>query len=129
MENIRGEGLITFLYYEDLEKASDFYKDIMKFEQVMDKDWVKIYKISGNSHVGLVSGERGWHKPGPEKPVMISVMVPDADAWFKYLKEKGIKTNREAPNESDELKMKGFLLWDPEGYVIEILEFYTPYGL
>jgi lactoylglutathione lyase len=123
------EGLITFLYYEDVGKAAEFYRETMGFEQVMDREWVKIFKVSGGAHVGLVNAERGWHKPSEEKPVMLSVMVPDADEWHRRLTSMGARTDLEAPKDSGEIKMRAFRTWDPEGYVIEIVEFKTPYGL
>ncbi|MBW2029237.1 MAG: VOC family protein [Deltaproteobacteria bacterium] len=129
MTNLGCDGLITFLYYEDIEEASVFYRDVMGFENVMDRDWVKIYRISGNAHVGLVTGPRGWHRPSSHKPVMLSIIVSDADKWFESLKSRDVKTDLDAPKKGSEINMKAFRLWDPEGYVIEIVEFITPYGL
>jgi len=125
----QSEGLITFLYYEDVEKAAEFYRETMNFEQVMDREWVKIFKVSGGAHVGLVNAEGGWHKPSEEKPVMLSVMVSDADEWHRRITSMGGRTDLEAPKDGGEIKMRAFRTWDPEGYVIEIVEFKTPYGL
>ena len=119
----RVDGLITFLYYNDLEGAVRFYEDIMGFEKTVDQRWAKIYKAAGEAHVGLVDGSRGYHRPNPTKPVMITVVVDDVDAWFRYLKGKGVKTLSE-PRDHDEIGIRAFLLEDPEGYVIEIQKFY-----
>lgn len=129
MVDLAIEGALTFFYYNKLELASEFYKEIMGFERVMNKDWVKIYRIEGNSHVGLVSGERGSHKPSPTKPVRLQVMVSDADAWFHYLKGEGVEMDRDAPHVGTELNIKAFAVKDPECYTIEICEYTTPYGL
>jgi len=117
------EGLITFLYYEDLEGAARFYEDVMGFKKTVDQRWAKIYNAAGEAHVGLVDGSRGYHRPSPTKPVMITVVVDDVDAWFRYLKGKGVKTLSE-PRDHDEIGIRAFLLEDPEGYVIEIQKFY-----
>jgi len=117
------EGLITFLYYDDLEEAARFYEDVMGFEKTVDQGWAKIYRVAGEAHVGLVDGSRGYHRPSPSKPVMITVVVDDVDAWFRYLKGKGVKTLSE-PRDHDEIGIRAFLLEDPEGYVIEIQKFY-----
>lgn len=123
------EGLITFTYYENLERASKFYSDIMGFELVIDVDFAKVYKISENAHIGIVDGNKGLLKATRDKPVMLSFIVNDVDTWYNYLIDKGVKINN-SPQEADYLKMKVLLLEDPEGYVIEILEFLTkPYGL
>ena len=122
------EGMITFTYHEDIEAADRFYGETLELERVMDRDWVKIFKLGRDSHVGLVDSERGYLKPSDEKPVMLTIIVEDSNEWHRELMEKGVKTNH-PPKEADEIHMKGFLTWDPSGYVIEILEFLTkPYG-
>jgi lactoylglutathione lyase len=117
------EGLITFLYYEDLEGAVRFYEDVMGFEKIVDQGWAKIYRVAGEAHVGLVDGSRGYHRPSPSKPVMITVVVDNVDAWYRYLRVKGVETLTE-PRDHEELGVRAFLLEDPEGYVIEIQKFY-----
>ena len=122
------EGMITFTYYNDIEKAAEFYRETLEFNEVMNKNWVKIYKLGQDSHIGLVDANMGHLKPAEEKPVMLSVYVEDVYAVHKMLEEKGIWTNH-PPSSSGDLDMKGFLTKDPEGYVIEFLTFYTkPYG-
>jgi len=95
---------------------------------IMDRDWVKIYRVGSGGHIGLVDGKRGYLRPSKDKPVMLSIMVQDINAWHRKLTEKGVKTNH-PPREADGIHMRGFLTWDPSGYVIELLEFLTkPYG-
>jgi predicted enzyme related to lactoylglutathione lyase len=122
------EGMITFTYYNDLEKVAEFYEKIMGFELVIDVDFAKVYKVSGSSHIGIVDGERGFLRAKEDKPVMISFVVEDIDAWYKHLRGKGIDIFQ-PPKEASYLRMKTLLLRDPEGYVVEILEFLEkPYG-
>ena len=122
------EGMITFTYHEDIEAADRFYGDTLELQRVMDRGWVKIFKLGSDSHIGLVDSKRGYLKPTHDKPVMLTIIVRDADEWHRNLTAKGVKTNH-PPQESDEIHMKGFLIWDPSGYVIEILQFLTePYG-
>jgi predicted enzyme related to lactoylglutathione lyase len=122
------DGMITFTYYNELEKAAEFYGKILGFYEVMNKDWVKIFKVSKDSHIGLVNAEKGYLKPQVEKPVMLSIIVEDVEAWYKLLVEKNVKVSN-PPKKSEEIDMSGFLTWDPEGYVIEFITFHTkPYG-
>jgi len=122
------EGMITFTYHEDIEAADRFYGETLGLKRVMDRDWVKIFKLGRDSHVGLVDSERGYLKPSEAKPVMLTIIVEDAEEWHRELTEKGVETNH-PPKEADEIHMKGFLIWDPSEYIIEILEFLTkPYG-
>lgn len=115
------KGLIPWLYYRDLPGAMRFYEEIMGFEMVVDQGWSKIYRIREGAYVGLVDGEKGYHRPSDTKPVIICLNVHDADAWYRRLVERGVEIE-EQPTESERLKIKVFMFSDPEGYVIEIQE-------
>jgi len=122
------EGMITFTYYDDLEKAEKFYGEIMGFELVIDVDFAKVYKVTDNAHIGIVDGRRGSIKPAKDKPVMLTVVVKDIDTWYEYLKERDVDIFQ-PPKTASYLDMKTLLMRDPEGYILEILEFRTkPYG-
>ena len=54
-------GQVTFLYYEDLERAGQFYGQTLGLKATTDLDWVKIYEVSPGSSVGLVSATGGAH--------------------------------------------------------------------
>lgn len=119
LDKVGVKGLITFLYYKDLDRAIHFYEEIMGFQLAIDQGWSKIYKVTNNAHIGLVDERYGYHNSSTTKPVIICLVVPDVDAWYRYLNEKGVDVLNE-PNDSEELKIRAFLLQDPEGYVIEI---------
>ena len=123
MAEIGVDGLITFFYYEDLDEAGRFYSEVMGFELVTDQGWAKIFRVTGGAHVGVVDGERGYHKASHTKPVMLTVVVPDVDAWYDHLRRHGARILSE-PHDNEELGLRMFLLEDPEGYVIEIQRFY-----
>ena len=118
-DNGKVDKLITFLYYKDLAAAMRFYEDILGFSVAIDQGWCKIYGISSDGYVGLVDESRGMHKANPVKPVQICMRVPDVDAWHTYLKECAVD-GLTAPKTSDELKIRAFVCYDPEGYQIEI---------
>ena len=54
---------------------------------------------------------------------MVTLVVSDVDAWYQYLRDKGVETLNE-PHDIEELGLRAFLLEDPEGYVIEIQKFF-----
>jgi len=133
VEQLKGldvEGALTFFYYkeDEIENATKFYSEVMGFELVMERDWVKLFRIQGSAHLGLVREDMGSHKPSPVKPVRLQVIVSDADAWFSYMKERGVELDRVTPHVGTELNIKAFTLKDPEGYTVEICEYTTPYG-
>jgi len=121
MEDYGVKGLIPWLYYRDLPRAMRFYEEVMGFVMVVDQGWSKIYRIRDGAYIGLVDGEKGYHRPSDSKPVIICLNVNDADAWYERLVERGVEIE-DQPQESERLRIKVFMLRDPEGYVIEIQE-------
>jgi len=115
------DGTITFFYYKELEAAATFYEDVMGFELVIDVDFAKVYRVYEGVHIGLVDGERGYVKAAEDKPVMLSYYTDDIDWWHQHLKDKGVIIEQ-PPQEASYLKMKTMLFRDPEGYLLEILQ-------
>lgn len=116
---------ITFLYYDDLEPADEFYREVMQLELVEDQGWVKIYSVKGNAFVGIVCGERGFHQPQEENAVLITLVVDDVFGWYDYLKGKGVKLLTEV-REVKDIQIRAFFVEDPGGYSIEIQQFLAP---
>lgn len=114
-------GQVTFLYFNDLAKADAFYRDVLGLELEFDLEWVKIYKISPTSSVGLVNATEGSLRPSGDKPVMVSMVVEmdDVDAWWRYLKSKGVDVG-DAPGPEGDGAVKAFGFEDPEGYALEV---------
>jgi catechol 2,3-dioxygenase-like lactoylglutathione lyase family enzyme len=126
LRNLKVEGLVTFCYYTDLEKASQFYREVMGFELVFATDFAKIYKLKDNAFIGLVKRGRSvipslniLDEKAIKKLVMLSIMVSDVESWYQHLIENGIKTDHE-PQKNQEIGFTSFRAWDPEGYVMEI---------
>ena len=114
-------GTITFFYYKNLNAAARFYEDVMGFEAAIDVEFAKVYRVYEGVHVGLVDGERGYLKAADDKPVMLSYYCDDIDWWYQHLQDKGV-TIEQPPQEADYLKMKTMLFRDPEGYLLEMLQ-------
>jgi predicted enzyme related to lactoylglutathione lyase len=122
------EGMITFTYYNDLPAAERFYGEIIGLEKVVDVGFAKVYKAAENAHMGIVDSAQGHLKTAEEKPVMLTFIVEDIEAWHNHLVENGVEITQ-PPKEPSYLRMKTMLFKDPEGYVVEILEWLKqPYG-
>ncbi|HUW12062.1 MAG TPA: hypothetical protein VM537_20210, partial [Anaerolineae bacterium] len=67
------DSQITFLYYDDLRQAQECYGQVMGFDLVEDQCWAKIYRVSGNSFVGIVAGEKGFRRPQPYNAVLLTL--------------------------------------------------------
>jgi predicted enzyme related to lactoylglutathione lyase len=129
MDRLNLEGTLTLFYYDDLERAFNFFNDIIGFEFVADFGYVKIFKVIDGALLGLVDGQLGSHRTSSSKPVRLVVMVSDIDAWFKRVKAGGVETFEDEPFMGKMMKLKGFTFYDTEGYTIEICQYLTPYGL
>ena len=58
---------------------------------------------------GLVNATRGAHRPSADKPVMVSMVVgeKEVDAWWQYLKAKGVDVG-DAPGAGGDGAVKAF---------------------
>ena len=110
---------MTFIYFNDLPRAIDFYGNVLGFPLAIDQGWCKIYQVTQTGHWGLVDGNRGYHRASKTKPIMLALRVEDVDAWYEFVLEKGIEPLN-APRVNKEMGFRVFLFQDPEGHVIEI---------
>lgn len=119
------QSQITFLYYNDLQSASDFYAGIMGFELVEDQTWAKIYRSAGGAFIGIVAGERGFHQPRQENSVLITLLVDDVAGWYAHLRDHAVRIVQEMEDRPD-IGVRCFFLEDPGGYTLEIQRFLKP---
>jgi catechol 2,3-dioxygenase-like lactoylglutathione lyase family enzyme len=115
---------ITFFYYEDLQAQVPFYEDLLGLEKTMDMGWVKIYRITPSSSVGLVLQGHGAHEVSADKPAMLSIVTGDVDAWYERLVAADVRVLKELPapasaSNSERAPVRSFLVEDPGGYTIE----------
>ncbi len=119
------QSQITFLYYQNLAPIAAFYQDVMGFELVEDQGWAKIYRVGGDAYVGIVGGEKGFHRPQEKNAVLITLVVNDVPAWYDYLKGQGVTMLSELQH-SQEIQVRGFFFKGPGGYTFEIQQFLKP---
>lgn len=113
---------ITFFYYKDTRKANHFYREVLGLTLAIDQDWSKIYKVSEGAFVGVVDESKGAQRANEIKPVELTLLVEDVDAWYQYLREQDVEILSE-PKTLEDLQLRMFLIHDPEGYLIEIQKF------
>jgi predicted enzyme related to lactoylglutathione lyase len=112
---------IVFLYYKDLEAVDAFFGRILGFKKTMDLDWVKIFQTVAGSSIGCVKEGRGSLKTSVDKPVMVSWVVDDVEAWQRRLTASGVKIAKPV-HVSAEPPMKSLLFEDSAGYTFELVE-------
>jgi lactoylglutathione lyase len=117
-------GTITFFYYDEIEAAAPFYGELLNLPLSMDEEWVKIYRITASSSVGLVQQGHGFHDVAEDKPAMLSIVVGDVDAWYARLKAAGATILKKLPkpdaaSAEGSAPVRGFVAQDPGGYTVE----------
>lgn len=123
LEGIQSQ--ITFLYYREIEPIASFYEDVMGFELVEDQGWAKIYRVGGNAFLGIVAGDRGFHKPQDKNAVLVTLVVENVPGWYDYLKEKTVKILTDVQH-SEDIQVRCFFFEDPGGYTFEVEQFLKP---
>ena len=116
---------ITFFYHKDIEPAVRFYGEIMGFQLVSDQGWAKIFRIAGNSYMGVVAGKEGFYQPQEKNAVLLTVVVDNVQEWYERLRETEAILLTELQDKPD-IQVRCFFLQDPAGYAIEIQQFLDP---
>lgn len=113
---------VTFVYTDDLEKSSAFYRDTLELEFVLDQGSCHIYKLSPTSFIGVC---RLAERPSSPVGLTLSLVVDDVDGAHQALVEKGVPFERN-PAYSEQFNVYSCLFLDPNGYRIELQEFRDP---
>lgn len=122
MATLDVRGQISFLYFDDLDAACDFFENTLGLPLVCDQGWSKIYRTSATSYVGAVDRSRGACKATTRDGVLTSLVVVNFDEMRKRLEDKGISFDH-PPHYSESLQIKSMMFIGPEGYKFEVEEF------
>lgn len=121
-ENLGIQANVLWLYYNNLEKAQDFYENVLGLELLVDQGFAKVYFSSPTGFIGLVDGAEGLHSATEEKAVTVSFLTGQIDEWFQSIEEKGLEIRTPLSNLHDDL-VRVFVTYDCEGYFLEFDKF------
>jgi len=116
---------ITFIYTDDLEKSAAFYENILGFDLWLDQGSCRIYKVSSTGLIGICQSSdqsKGAFSAGEQTHVILTIVTPEVDDWYAYLKAKGITFDK-PPTLNTTYHIYHCFLRDPNGYLIEIQRF------
>lgn len=99
----------------------NFYENILKFRKTYDDGWVKIYKTTNSSSVGLVDIIKTGYEKDAEKQMMLSFQVSNIKGWYSYIKNEEVKILKPL-SEDKNSPIKAFLIEDPGGYKVEFFK-------
>ncbi len=117
------KATVTWLYYQDLARAADFWRNVIGCQAVVDQGFAQIFATSSSGFIGPVRAGDGLHPHTAQKGVTVSLFTDAVDAWFAYLAQQ---PDFDLQNDGVILEMervRDFLGLDPEGYFIEFDEF------
>jgi catechol 2,3-dioxygenase-like lactoylglutathione lyase family enzyme len=116
------ERQITFLYTRDLEATTRFYEQVLGLALVLDQGDCRVYRVSSEGYIGFCQ-----RQSAPEDPVgvILTLVTPEVDAWFRYLSAQGVAFER-PPALNPKYDIYHCFLRDPNGYLIEIQRFNDP---
>lgn len=96
---------ITFLRYENLNNAADFFEGILGLEKVLDAKWVRVWKTGEKSFIGAVESKGTYCA----ESVLISLTVNNIEEVYAEI--SGTKIQELTPiKKVGELPMKSFSL-------------------
>lgn len=109
---------ITFLYAQNLAETAHFYEQVLGFELALDQGACRIYHtLDRRAYVGICERE-----VPAETGLIFTLVTPDVDGWYAYLKERGAQPENE-PRMNERYGIYHFFLRDPNGYLIEVQRF------
>jgi catechol 2,3-dioxygenase-like lactoylglutathione lyase family enzyme len=123
------KATVLWLYSNDVHAMSEFYRDTMGFELVVDQGWAMIHHSSPSGFIGPVDGARGMHTWTEDKAVMVSLLTTDIDGWFAHLADApGFTLRDDEVGVESRAGARVFVGQDPDGYLIELDEFFAAEG-
>jgi predicted enzyme related to lactoylglutathione lyase len=121
--NLGVRGTVLWLYYEDLERIQNFYREALGADILVDQGWAKVFPASLTGFLGFVDGTRGLHQATEEKAVTVSFFTEDLEPWLDHLGGVGGFELRTSGISSEGDFVLTFVGYDPEGYFLEWDEF------
>ena len=113
----------VFFYYEDVEAATTFYKEIMGLRVAADYGFAKIMQVAPKSFITLVDAKEGMHAADEPKTTAIALITDQLDEWWDYMQTQDVTMRSTEYKPEAGRAHHGFVAVDPEGYFLEFERF------
>lgn len=117
---------ITFQYYDDLEKANDFFERVLNLKKVYNPDWAMVYKVAEKAYIGAVDAKLGSIESKVRGGTLVSLTVKDIMPYYESIKGEALVTDVSDIKIFDDIGVRSFFFKAPNGYEFEIQEFTNP---
>jgi catechol 2,3-dioxygenase-like lactoylglutathione lyase family enzyme len=126
---IRPTASFTVFIVDDLAAAKAYYTDHLSFSVVFDADWYVHLATDTGVQVGFMRSGLPempaiFEKAFPGEGAIFSLETADADTAFAYAEKSGLDII--APIRSEEWGQRHFLLVDPNGIIVDIIQNIQP---
>jgi len=112
---------ITFLYFDDLKRAKEFFTDTLGLEIVYDPGWACVFRTGKGAYIGAVDAKGGSIEVGTRGGFLISLTVNNIEEVWEDLNAKGLSVPE--IKKVKEIALNSFIFTGPEGYKFEIQQF------
>ena len=114
---------ITFLYFNDLPKAKEFFSETLGLSVAYDPGWACVYHLKDKSFLGAVDNASGSIQVDSTSSVLISLTVSNIHDVHKGLEgAKGVEGLSPIKQVKD-MALESFFFTGPEGYHFEVEQF------
>lgn len=116
------EATNLFWYYRDRKAALEFYTGTLGLSRVAEYDNATILQIASDSYLTLVDDGKGMHSADEPKSVALALLTEQLADWWSYLQNQSVNVRYSyTPREGG--PHDGFVIVDPEGYLLEFETF------
>ncbi|WP_447931855.1 VOC family protein [Sphingopyxis fribergensis] len=115
------DGSILFFYYDDLDTATRWYRDILGLETILHEEWLVLLQLRPGTVIGLVDAAGGSHLPlrGGSQGAMLSIESNAVETWLDRFKTLGICAATTPLTPGCRGRTLEFRVRDPGGYMVE----------
>jgi catechol 2,3-dioxygenase-like lactoylglutathione lyase family enzyme len=114
----------VFLYYKDLQRATEFYQNVLGLNLLGEYDNASMFQIADQSMLVLVDEAKGMHSANEDKSVALAFLTKNLPNWYAHLQAENVEIKYTyKPKEGG--PHDGFVAVDPEGYFLEFEMFKT----
>lgn len=111
-------------YYDDLERAADWYEHVLGLPRLMEAEGFVLFGITEQAKLALVGAAYGSQVPipGPNKGAILSLQTDDLERWHADLFARGVEGTGIGLLVGGDGRTIEFKVRDPEGYTIEFFD-------
>lgn len=114
---------ITFLYFNDLPAAKEFFSETLGLSVAYDPGWACVYYLKDKSFLGAVDNAAGSIQVDSANSVLISLTVSNIHQAHQALQgAKGV-SGLSAVKKVKDIALESFFFTGPEGYHFEVEQF------